>query len=96
MTTYHVDAAHVAHAAQKATVTGEAIRAEVTGLVAQLTELESSWQGTAQVAFTELLHQWRAAQAQLEQALDSMGTGLAHAAQQYEEAEATASRMFSR
>ncbi len=96
MTTYHVDAAQVAQAAARAGATGETIRAEVAGLVGQLTQLEASWQGGASAAFTGLLQQWRAAQAQLEHALDSMGSGLSQAATQYEQAESNAARMFQR
>lgn len=96
MTTYHVDAAQVAQAATRANASGETIRSEVAALVAQLSSLESSWQGGASAAFAGLLQEWRAAQAQLEHALDSMSVGLSQAASQYEQAEANAARMFHR
>ncbi len=96
MSQYHVDAAQVAQAAALATSSGETIRAEVAALVGQLTQLEASWQGGASTAFAGLLTQWRTAQIQLEQALDSMTRGLSSAADQYASAEATAARMFTR
>lgn len=96
MAQYHVDAAEISRGAQRATQSGERIRAEVAGLLATLTALEGTWQGGAASAFNGVLEQWRGAQAQVESALESMGLALGQAAQEYEAAEQQASRLFSR
>jgi len=96
MTQYNVDAAEISRGAQRATQSGESIRAEVAGLLGTLTALEGSWQGGAASAFNGVLEQWRGAQAQVESALDSMGVALGQAAQEYEAAESQASRLFAR
>ena len=93
---YHVDAQEVQGAASRAAASAETIRSEVAGLIAHLEGLQGSWQGGAAHAFTGILTQWRTAQAQLELALDSMGTGLAQAASQYDAAEQSAARLFVR
>ncbi|WP_430868389.1 WXG100 family type VII secretion target [Demequina aurantiaca] len=96
MTQYNVDAGEILRGAQRASHSGENIRAEVAGLLGTLTALEGTWQGGAASAFTGVLEQWRAAQAQVESALDSMGVALGQAAQEYESAETQASRLFAR
>jgi WXG100 family type VII secretion target len=96
MTQYHVNAAEIAEAASRATASASTIRSEVAAMVAHLTGLEASWQGGASHAFTGLLAEWRAAQAQLEHALDSISTGLNQAASEYEYAETSAMRLFNR
>jgi len=93
---YHVDAAEVSAAASRAAASAETIRAEVAGLIARLESLQGTWQGGAAQAFSAMLAQWRTAQAQLEVALDGMGTGLAQAASQYDSAEQAAARLFAR
>ncbi|WP_062288472.1 WXG100 family type VII secretion target [Demequina phytophila] len=93
---YHVDAAEVSSASARAGRSAEAIRAEVAGLMAQLVALDATWQGSAASAFADAREQWRGAQAHVESALDAITGALAHAAQSYEEAEATASRLFAR
>ncbi len=96
MTQYHVNAADIAQAGSRATASAAAIRAEVAAMLANLTGLEATWQGGASHAFAALLSEWRAAQAQLEHALDAISTGLARAATEYDFAESSAMRLFSR
>lgn len=96
MTRYHVDAAEVASASTIAHRSGDTIRAEVTAMITHLTGLEGTWQGGAATAFTGVLDQWRQAQAQVEDALDSLTAALSQAADHYQQAEETASRLFSR
>lgn len=95
MTQYNVDAAEVATAAGQARASGETIRAEVGSMMAHLTALEGTWQGSAATAFAGVLDQWRAAQAQVELALDSLSGALNQAAEHYATAEESASRLFS-
>ena len=96
MTQYHVNAADIAQAGSRATASAAAIRAEVASMMANLLSLEATWQGGASHAFTALLSEWRAAQVQLEHALDSISTGLNRAATEYDFAETSAMRLFSR
>lgn len=51
--------------------------------------------GGAAAAFSGTVTQWRAAQNQVETALDAIQAALAQAAQNYADAELTATRMFS-
>ncbi len=94
MTRFHVDAAEVAQASAIAQRSGDTIRAEVAALVSHLTALEGTWQGGAATAFTGVLDQWRAAQAQVEGALDALSAALGTAATAYQDAEDAATRMF--
>ena len=93
---YHVDAAQVSAASARAAASADAIRGEVAAMMGHLLALDSSWQGAAAAAFGDAREQWRGAQAHVEAALDAITTALAHAARSYEEAEATASRLFAR
>ncbi|WP_062387678.1 WXG100 family type VII secretion target [Demequina iriomotensis] len=93
---YHVDAAEVSAASARAARTADAIRAEVASLMAELTSLDSTWRGGAASAFGDVRERWRGAQAHVESALDAITQALGNAARSYEEAEATASRLFSR
>ncbi len=95
MTRFHVDAAEVASASAFATRSAESIRGEVAAMVAHLSALEGTWQGGAATAFTGVLEQWRGAQAQVEQALDSLSIALSQAAEQYQSAEDAAARLFT-
>lgn len=93
---YHVDSDEVAAAAARASRSGEAIRAEVATLVANLQALDGTWRGQASAAFAGVLSQWRGAQAQVEAALASLSQALGAAATGYADAEAAAARMFAR
>jgi WXG100 family type VII secretion target len=93
---YHVDAQEVAAAAAAAGASGERIRGEVAGMVGRLAQLESSWSGSAAAAFAGVLAEWRSAQAHVEQALAALTQALGSAATHYDDAEATAARLFGR
>lgn len=96
MTQYHVDAAQVAGASALAARSAQTIRGEVAGMLGQLQALEGSWQGGAATAFAGIVAQWHATQMQVEAALDEITLALGHAAEQYQTAEDTATRMFAR
>lgn len=93
---FHVDSDEVAGAASRAARSADAIRTEAAAMVAHLTALEGSWQGSASAAFSAVLGEWRSAQAHVESALGGITQALAAAATSYAEAEAAAARMFSR
>lgn len=96
MTRFEVDSAQVAQAAAGVQTRTAAVRAEVSALQRQLVELQTVWRGGAAAAFSGVMAEWSSAQMRVEQALDSIGAALAQAAQTYADAEAQASRMFSR
>lgn len=96
MTQYHVDATQVASASSLAARSAQTIRTEVTGMLGHLRALEGSWQGGASVAFTGLIQQWHGTQLQVEAALEEITQALGQAAEHYQSAEETATRMFAR
>ena len=90
--TVDTDAVHAATGATRATM--ERLQSESTSLTAQLTQLQSSWTGSAAVAFQACNDQWRAAQLQVEQALASISTALGSAATQYADADQYSASLF--
>ncbi|WEK60471.1 MAG: WXG100 family type VII secretion target [Candidatus Microbacterium colombiense] len=94
MTVFTVDteAVHAAHGATRATM--ERLQAESASLMAQLTQLQSSWVGGASSAFQGCAEQWRGAQLHVEQVLDSIGTALGSAATQYADADQYSASLF--
>lgn len=95
MSAYTVDPEHVAASAAGITAAGTRIRSEVSALLAQLDALRDSWGGAASLGFAECLAQWHAAQAQVETALETMGTQLSHAASVYADAETRSAALFT-
>jgi WXG100 family type VII secretion target len=96
MSHYQVDVDRISEASRLVANSVGIVRGEVAAMLSHLTCLESIWTGGASSAFACLVDQWRGAQAQLEQALDTISTGLANAAAEYETAEGAATRMFMR
>ncbi|HXD28047.1 WXG100 family type VII secretion target [Arthrobacter sp. JSM 101049] len=81
--------------AQAVQGTIERLRSEVDTMQAGLRDLESSWHGAAASNFQAVVADWRATQLKVEQSLTGINTALAHASQQYDEAEAANARMFT-
>jgi early secretory antigenic target protein ESAT-6 len=96
MTSYHVDAEQVSAATQTVQGTIGRIQSEVSGLLGQLTGLQSSWSGQASVAFQGAVADWRATQLQVEQSLAGLNRALGIAASQYADAEQSNARLFVR
>lgn len=90
--TVDTDAVHAAHGAARATM--ERLQSESAALMAQLTQLQSSWTGSASVAFQQCSEQWRGAQVHVEQVLASIGTALGSAASQYADADQYSASLF--
>lgn len=95
MSRYEVDSALVAQASAAAGASVTAIRSEVGALLGHLTDLQGAWQGTAAVAFADVVATWSATQQQVEAGLDQIQQALAGAAQTYADAEAQAARLFA-
>lgn len=90
--TVDTEAVHAAHSATRATIAR--LQSESSTLMAQLTQLQSSWVGTASSAFQGCAEQWRGAQLHVEQVLDSIGTALGSAATQYADADRYSASLF--
>lgn len=94
MTVFTVDTEAVQSAHTSARATMERLQAESTTLMAQLTQLQSSWVGSASNAFQGCAEQWRGAALHVEQVLESIGTSLGSAATQYADADQFSASLF--
>ena len=89
-----VDSERVAQASTRVQGSVGSIRSEVTAMMRHLTDLQSSWKGSASTQFAAVMAQWQNAQTQVERALDAVQGSLASASRTYADAEAAASRLF--
>jgi early secretory antigenic target protein ESAT-6 len=94
MAVFSVDSDAVAGATQAIRATADRLQADTSAMLAQLTQLQGSWTGSASVAFQSVVDRWRAAQADLEAALGDISTALGVAGQQYAQTELAAAGMF--
>lgn len=72
----------------------DAITTEVNGMTASLTDLQNSWTGSASVNFQGVLSNWRATQAQVEQAIAQINEALTRAGINYADTESANASMF--
>ena len=86
------DAVFTATASVRGTI--ERIEGETHAMLAQLTNLQSTWSGGAALAFQGVVDQWRATQRQVEEALAGINAALAVAGRQYAEAEQASLALF--
>ncbi len=96
MARFEVDSAEILRASGNAKTSAAAIRGEVGAMMGHLATLHDSWRGGASSAFTAVLAEWRATQQQVEQSLESIALCLDAGSREYEDAETSALRMFSR
>ncbi|NJC21299.1 WXG100 family type VII secretion target [Arthrobacter pigmenti] len=94
MTFFHVDTDSLAAKSADVQNTIARLQAEVNAMQSGLRSLESEWQGRASQNFQQLVTDWRATQAKVEESLASINEALGMATQQYSEAEASNARMF--
>jgi WXG100 family type VII secretion target len=94
MTRYTVDSEAVTAAAGAITATVGRIQGDAASLHAQLDALQGAWTGAAATAFQTVVQRWRAAQADLEQALSAIDHALRTAGAQYVEIELANARLF--
>jgi WXG100 family type VII secretion target len=94
MTRFDVDSAQVSQASAAVRASAQQIGTEVDGMMRRLLELQSGWHGQAATSFQHVVAEWRITQDRVKQALDEICTALSATGQQYEEAEASAVRMF--
>jgi WXG100 family type VII secretion target len=95
MATYQVNAEMIATASSGVHKSISVISTEVASLMAQLTNLQSSWTGAASNAFATVATQWQATQKQVEESLASINVALATAGQTYTDAEDHAMALFA-
>ena len=95
VTWFEVDGGEVARAGAAARQQcADELAAEVEAMMQHLVELRSSWRGPAAAAFHEVVERWRTTQEQVHRALADIETALTLAGRGYDEAEASARRMF--
>lgn len=70
------------------------LQSEVNAMQVGLQELEQLWRGQAAANFQQLVIQWRATQASVEESLAEINHSLSVATQQYVDAELSNARMF--
>ncbi len=94
MATFSIDSDAVASATAAIRATSERLESDTGAMMAQLTQLQGSWTGSAALAFQAIVERWRAAQREVEAALGDIGSALDAAGQQYLQAEAAAGGLF--
>jgi len=94
MAIFSVDSDEVLTATAAVHGTIERLEAETSAMLGQLTQLQSSWTGSASSAFHGVVEQWRATHRQVEDALTAINHALAAAARQYAEAEQASLSLF--
>jgi early secretory antigenic target protein ESAT-6 len=95
MTWFEVDGGEVARAGAAARQCADELAVEVEEMMRHLVELRGSWHGAAAAAFTDVVDRWRATQEQVHGALAQIQAALLLAGRGYDEAEASARRIFS-
>lgn len=70
------------------------LQSEVNTMEAHLRQLQDTWRGQASNNFQEVLTQWRATQARVEESLTSIRHAMSHAADQYLQTETANASMF--
>ncbi|WP_029146184.1 WXG100 family type VII secretion target [Microbacterium luticocti] len=94
MSVYSVDSDAVLAATSAVHGTIDRLQGETASMLAQLTNLQATWTGSASAAFATVVDQWRATQAQVEQSLAAINAALAAAGRQYAEAEQFSTGLF--
>jgi WXG100 family type VII secretion target len=86
------DAVFTATASVRGTI--ERLQGETHAMLVQLTQMQSTWSGSAAVAFQGVVDQWRATQRQVEDSLAGINAALAIAGRQYADAEQASLALF--
>ncbi|MEY4321500.1 MAG: hypothetical protein RL167_228 [Actinomycetota bacterium] len=94
MAQFTVDSEQVLAANTAIQSTISKLQLEVDSLHAQLTSLQSSWQGAAANSFQDLAGRWRQTAAAVDGQLADLANALAYAAAQYTEIELANQRLF--
>lgn len=95
MPQYQVDCERIQSSSAAVNASIQSIRQAVNGMYANLNDLQGVWRGSAAMQFNAVAEQWRAAQQQMEQSLESIQRALTSASNVYADAEAQATRLFA-
>jgi WXG100 family type VII secretion target len=94
MPSFHVDSDVVTQTSSQAQQSIVRIQSEVQVLHSQLSNLQSSWRGSAADAFQAVVAEWHLTARRVDESLSSINHALSIAAQQYTEIEMATARMF--
>ncbi|MDE0547114.1 WXG100 family type VII secretion target [Microbacterium sp. C7(2022)] len=94
MAVFSVDSDAVLASTATVRATIDRLNAESNAMLAQLTQLQSTWTGSASSAFHGVVEQWRATQRQVEESLTSINAALTVAGRQYADAEMATVSLF--
>ena len=86
------DAVLASTAAIRGTI--ERVQAESAAMLAQLTQLQSSWSRGAATAFQGVIEQWRGTQRAVEESLGGINQALTAAGRQYADTEQYTASLF--
>ncbi|KAB5605886.1 WXG100 family type VII secretion target [Bifidobacterium jacchi] len=95
MAQYQVDSEQIRSSSAAVNASIGAIRQAVSGMYANLNNLQSVWRGGAATQFNAVASQWQAAQRQMEASLESIQNALTQASNVYADAEMQAARLFA-
>ena len=94
MAVFSVDSDAVLSTTAAVRGTIDRLQGETQAMLAQLTQLQASWTGSAAVAFQGVIDQWRVTQRQVEDSLAGINAALAAAGRQYADAEQATTNLF--
>ena len=97
MAVFSVDSDAVLSATHTIRATGDRIQTDTAamhGQLAQLTQLQGSWTGSASIAFHGVVDQWRGTQRQVEESLAGINAALSAAGRQYADTELATTSLF--
>lgn len=92
---FQVDSEAVALAATQTRACAEEVSGQVSAMMANLVNLQSTWTGAASGAFESLAQQWKATQSVVEENLRQIAMQLDLASQTYSQAESNATSLFA-
>ncbi len=95
MAQFNVDSGQLSAAGANVAAIAGQLRTDAAAMMSQVQSLQGSWTGAAASSFADCATRWRAAQSQMEAALDSIGQALHAVSVSYEEAESGAAAMFA-
>ncbi|MDD6373718.1 MAG: WXG100 family type VII secretion target [Bifidobacteriaceae bacterium] len=95
MPQYQVDSEQIRTSSAAVAQSVDSIRTAVSGMYANLNELQSAWHGSAATQFASVAEQWRVAQQQMEASLENIQRSLGQASIVYADAESQASSLFA-
>lgn len=94
MAVFSVDSDAVLSATASVRATADRLQAEVQAMMSQLGQLQSTWTGSAAIAFQSVTERWRGTAQQVELSLAEISGALGTAGRQYADAETATASLF--